>query len=222
MRTKQYLAIALSAILVAIVVTLSVGLSASAGQGKTYICHRTASETNPYVLIHVANPARVQAHLSGQGKGHFKTRVGSDYLPTQYEIANGCGATPPPTPQPTPTPTPTPTPPPDITAGGGTDAVIRICGDPRALIYLRNYEAGAQDFRVRFVSARTRQVVYVTISVPAYTTKVIKRWVQGQTVVKVWASGYPADGRIYPAVVRLDLLATKRVTRANNIGACPR
>lgn len=38
---------------------------------KVSICHRTASDTNPYVFITVASQAAAQAHIGNTAKGHF-------------------------------------------------------------------------------------------------------------------------------------------------------
>jgi hypothetical protein len=66
----------------ALTVALAIlGLSAASATGggddhKTSICHRTASDTNPYVFETVDN-ASLQAHLSN-GKGHFPKEWKSD------------------------------------------------------------------------------------------------------------------------------------------------
>jgi len=64
----------------AIVLTAALGLSdanaTGGGDHKTSICHRTASDTNPYVFETVDNSA-LQAHLSN-GKGHFPKHWKSD------------------------------------------------------------------------------------------------------------------------------------------------
>jgi ABC-type sugar transport system substrate-binding protein len=47
---------------------LAAAVAAQAGDStdKVYICHGTASDTNPYVLIHVSMEA-LPAHLGGHG-----------------------------------------------------------------------------------------------------------------------------------------------------------
>jgi hypothetical protein len=45
------------------------GLGAAvAGQDKVFVCHYTASEANPVVVIHVGKPAE-NGHLSAPGNG---------------------------------------------------------------------------------------------------------------------------------------------------------
>jgi hypothetical protein len=60
-----------AAFAVAVVGLVGGGMTAASATGdhKTSICHRTASDTNPYVFETVDNHA-LQAHLSN-GKGHF-------------------------------------------------------------------------------------------------------------------------------------------------------
>lgn len=291
LKAIDIVAIITAVLFVAVVTLLSTTTASANGQDKVSICHRTASESNPYVFITVANPAKVQAHLSGEGKGHFDTRVGGDYLAEDFEIEQGyCGeGPPPPLPDlsttlacangtvaqtittdirgtvnwvtyidgqrrsgfvedtrgfthwfgrlpfgpfpvwysvqqggsyiqgsttlncvsPPPPPPPPPFDPPTAgPGGGGQSADILICGDPRALIRLRNTSDEPAVFVVRFVSARTKQAVVKRIRVRPNTTRVIKRWVQGGTRVVVRSDGL--------------LLDATRVNRRNNVGACPR
>lgn len=91
--------------------------------------------------------------------------------------------------------------------GGGQSADTIICGDPRALIRLRNTSGEPVTFIVRFVSARTGKAVIKHITVRPHSVRIIKRWVKGQTKVVVRADGL--------------LLASTRVNRANNVGSCP-
>ena len=87
-------------------------------------------------------------------------------------------------------------------------AVIKICGDPRALFNIHNIGDEDQWVTIRFVSARTKQAVVKRILVPAGESRFLKRWVQGKTRVTVrWAG---------------EIIASKWVNRKNNIGSCPR
>jgi len=109
---------------------------------KVSLCHRTASDSNPYVFITVANPSIAAAHLSNdpghparfwksdgtfQGVAHVKGDPKNDYL---AKDKSDCGdeETPPPCEfddslpadsedcvEPTPTPEVTPTPTPEVT-----------------------------------------------------------------------------------------------------------
>ena len=53
------------------------------GNTKIYICHNTASETNPVVVIHVGQPAE-KGHITGNGQEngnqpHNKNGNGEDF-----------------------------------------------------------------------------------------------------------------------------------------------
>jgi hypothetical protein len=67
-----------AAFAVAVVGLVGGGMTAASATGdhKTSICHRTASDTNPYVFETVDNHA-LQAHLTN-GKGHFPKQWKSD------------------------------------------------------------------------------------------------------------------------------------------------
>ena len=101
------------------------------GEHKVGICHRTASDTNPYVYIEVDDEAaedgeNLSDHLGNNDKGHKPTFWKSDgvfrgvthekgdakddYLATSKSDCDDFSPTPEPTPELTPTPTPEPTP----------------------------------------------------------------------------------------------------------------
>lgn len=169
-------------LIVAVALLLLIPTTAFAGQQKYYVCHRTASETNPYVLIHVASPAKVQAHLSGEGKGHYKTRVGQDYIPTSHEIKHGCGSTPPP--------------PKDRFAAFFK---TRVCGDPRLLITINNRRSTVPvTYRFWFTNGRGEPRTFAK-TVPAGERNVLMpRWVKGRSYLR-WTVSAP--GFVFPAVV---------------------
>jgi len=78
---------------------------------KVGICHRTASDTNPYVYIEV-DVAALKAHIGADAHPPKSGRY--DYLAPNGKT--DCkGATPSPTPTPMPTPTATPTATPSLT-----------------------------------------------------------------------------------------------------------
>ena len=57
-----------AAVAVGGLLAISVLAPAGAGQEKVYICHHTGSETNPVVVIRVAQPA-AKGHLEAPGNG---------------------------------------------------------------------------------------------------------------------------------------------------------
>jgi hypothetical protein len=191
------------------------GSIAGEGHDKLYVCHRTASETNPYVLIHVPNPAQLQAHLNGTAKGHFPTRVGDDYVPTQYEIDNGCGTkpepkptpTPEPTPEPTPTPEPEPKPVPKVTMPEPRVSV-RSCGDPRLLVTLSNYGTGTIRYTITVTTQNKGRVTLVRRVGPNSTKVLAPVWYKGGTKVVIRANGKVIVKRSYK-------------TRGWGKGSCP-
>jgi hypothetical protein len=65
------------------VATCSIGLAVgaqAANGGKVSICHGTASDKNPYVLINVSENA-LGGHLDGTGPGHGKNSHPDFLLP---------------------------------------------------------------------------------------------------------------------------------------------
>lgn len=83
--------------LVAVGLGLSVlALAAPAGaapQGKVSICHRTASNSNPYVLIRI-NENAVSAHIGPDA--HPAKNGREDYFASEGEVEQGfCGEVPP-------------------------------------------------------------------------------------------------------------------------------
>jgi len=76
MRSAIYAAMGAALAIALMTVGLSDANATGGGDHKTSICHRTASDTNPYVFETVDN-ASLQAHLSN-GKGHFPKYWKSD------------------------------------------------------------------------------------------------------------------------------------------------
>ena len=74
----------------AVVLTPTASVRAQQKDHKVYICHGTASEKNPYVLIHVDESA-VQGHLDGTAPGH-----GKNNHPDFIAHNGSCKVTPPP------------------------------------------------------------------------------------------------------------------------------
>lgn len=96
---------------------------------KTSICHRTASDTNPYVFIEVDNNS-LGAHFNNlpghpakywksdgvwRGVSHNKGDAKNDYLASNASDCDELTSTPTPTVEPTATPTENPTPTPTET-----------------------------------------------------------------------------------------------------------
>jgi hypothetical protein len=55
----------------AVAAAVFAGLGTAANDGKVQICHGTASDTNPYVLISVDESA-IAGHFDGTAPGHGK------------------------------------------------------------------------------------------------------------------------------------------------------
>lgn len=118
----------LQALLLAVTLMLATGLSANATQPtghKVDICHATASETNPYVLINVdiasaGYPDYETGHASHEGDIIPPYTYEEFSFPGQGDqsiLENGCGVVnpdPDPNPSPDPEPDPDPTPPPPV------------------------------------------------------------------------------------------------------------
>ena len=72
----------------------AVGLAGAAKQEKVYICHHTASETNPVVIIHVGKPAE-KGHLGGEketgNQPHNKNSHLSSHDESSEEPPTDCG-----------------------------------------------------------------------------------------------------------------------------------
>jgi hypothetical protein len=176
------------------VLASSVAVTATPNHEKVDLCHRTASDSNPYVFIQV-DPASLPAHLNNL-PGHPQKHGRDDFLPSEWQIANRTCA--PETPPPPPPPTP-----------GTTDASIIICQDPRAIISLFNYDDEPRTFLVRWVRASNGEVQRRYKTLPAESDKTLSpKWVLGRTMV--WVKD--EDGN------RLDAAF---VNRRNNIGRCP-
>ena len=65
-------------------VGLAVGAQASNGD-KVSLCHGTASESNPYVLISVSENA-LEGHLDGSGPGHGQNNYPDFLLPAGMTV----------------------------------------------------------------------------------------------------------------------------------------
>jgi hypothetical protein len=68
---------------------VSVGAASGAREEKVWLCHGTASETNPYVLIHVSESA-LAGHFDGSAPGHGE-RNHPDYLAAGPDDVCGTG-----------------------------------------------------------------------------------------------------------------------------------
>lgn len=83
----------LAALLGALVLPVMAGVAGATPQGKTTICHRTASDKNPYVLITINNSA-LPAHIGPDA--HPAKNGREDYVASAAEVEQGfCGEVPP-------------------------------------------------------------------------------------------------------------------------------
>lgn len=100
------------------------------GDHKVQLCHRTASDTNPYVLIEV-DVASLDAHLNNLPGHPAKTNADgsprNDYL---YSEETPCSPEPTPTSTPTVTSEPTPTPTSTVTPSSSPDATPSVAPSP--------------------------------------------------------------------------------------------
>lgn len=183
-------------IAIALSLLFAIGITGttSAAPDKTAICHRTASDTNPYVLIRPDHKSH-DAHLGepGNANQHPPKHGRQDYIASQYEIKHGCGATPPPPPHP----------------WVQTQADIIICQDPRAEITLQNPDTKPRTFLARWVRAKDGEVRKYRFTVQPKSVKhVPRKWVLGKTMV--WVKNE-----------RGIKIASVWVSRKNNVGRCP-
>jgi hypothetical protein len=171
--------------LVALIVSLSMlGVSpVAATKGpdhKVPLCHRTASDSNPYVFIEV-DVASLPAHLNNL-PGHPRKHGRDDFLPSAWQIAHRTCADEPSAPGGNTEPTP-----PLGEVGPQTPSVapkaafVGPCADPRLKAAFVNLSDEPVTFRWSFRRAKdgVRKVVVKTI--PPSTAKITKwRWVRGR------------------------------------------
>ena len=69
----------------AVLAAVFAGVGGAASDDKIEICHGTASDTNPYVLISVA-PSAVNGHFDGTAPGH-----GPNNYPDVLAVDGNCG-----------------------------------------------------------------------------------------------------------------------------------
>lgn len=164
-------------ILALTMLALLVPAGASAYPDKTGICHRTAADSNPYVLIfpdHKSHDAHLGEADAGPAPQHPAKGGRQDYVASDREVAQGfCGDQPPP-----------PPPPPPVFA---PDASFIVCGDPRLLLTLDNGESTVPvTFNVTFTNASGARR-YVTKWVDAGETDRLLRHVKGRSYLHVGA-----------------------------------
>jgi hypothetical protein len=68
--------------------SMGLAVTAQAGDDKVSICHGTASDSNPYALIHVSENA-LAGHLDGTGPGHGKNNHLDYLLPAGQDDCTG-------------------------------------------------------------------------------------------------------------------------------------
>lgn len=161
-----------SALVVALV---AAALPAAAGQ-RLPICHRTASETNPYVVIR-PDSASWFAHLDNH-VNHTPKNGRQDKFATEWSDGSFRCSQEPKTPPPT-------------SRYARPDASIILCGDPRAFITMDNTDANiATTFRIVYWRGRDGERVVQRKTLAAGGTRTIKRWVKGGgRKVTVYARG---------------------------------
>jgi hypothetical protein len=193
--------------LLALLLVAAFAAPATAYPDKTGICHRTASDSNPYVLIfpdansHDAHLGETKADhpaIESQMKANqHKPKHGrQDYVASERELKQGyCGDKPPKDPVFDP------------------EVEWMVCGDPRLLIEFTNDGDKPVRFKHGFRSATTGAWTIKYTWVAPGETKQFVRWVKGRSYTRVVATGYGNK----------EVLLSRNLPRATQWGAgsCP-
>lgn len=202
-------------LIVALALSLALPAAAAASQPnhqehKLPICHRTASETNPWVII-TPDKASWQAHLDLHVNHNPKNGRGDQFAIQWKDGSWHCQEEPvkppPKSPPSEPPRTVTPPPPPPPNTG-----IIRasgyVCGDPRVVLRTRSTWDTKKPIKVRYVSAKTGKAKVVKRMTRPGFKRYDRFWVKGNTRFVVRDS----TGIIWKTWV----------DRKANIGKCPR
>lgn len=190
------------AALVAVVAIVPATLAGNGGFGhdKPPICHRTASDSNPYVIVRPAKPS-YQSHLSHLDPAHYghpDKHGRHDFF--AYEWRDGsfrCTEEPP--------------------VRFDPRIRIRVCGDPWLLLTINNRRSNVPvTYRFYFTNGRGASRTFAA-TIPAGGRDVLMpRWVKARSMV-----GYTVRA---PGVYTTGSIKEFRLPRATHWGdgSCPR
>lgn len=199
-------------IMIALALVLAFPLAASATQPqqKLPICHRTASDSNPYVIISPDSAswyAHLDNHVNHTPKNGRADKFAIEWSDGSYRCTEEPPVTPPNPPVTPPTRTLAPGP---IIIPGELRVRGYVCGDPRVRVRINNTGPTKLGYQLIFRSAKTGKYKAVTKNAKPNTNRWLHpRWVKGGSRFTVISS----DSAV---------LWQTRVNRANNIGACPK
>jgi hypothetical protein len=166
---------------------------------KLPICHRTASDSNPWVIIS-PDKASWKAHLDLHVNHNPKDGRGDKFAILWSDGVYRCTKEPPP--------------PPPNDGQIVVDGIV--CGDPRVILHSHSMWEEDRILKIRYVDARTKEVVVRYRKAPPGHKTYHPFWVQGKTIFSV--RDQSSAHRFDPG----ELLFRTWVGPKQNIGPCER